>query len=529
MDDAPSLSPVLDESKPSRPQFRAIDSLFAWLLLLFGYFFWRVFPMSEKPLAAALLTLSIYAFTFLILLRGRCRFTTVTWLVLFSAALALVSALIWDNEFHAFLCFAYLIAAYAYLVFAVSGNTLEGAWSDLIGADLLRAWVVFPFSRFGRLFAALVPPKGKGVGRTALKVLLGLFLAVIPTYIAFGLLSNDAAFTELTEKLFRFEVEDPGKHLALFLGGIPVAMYVFGLYHASVLGRPNKELEAERIRVRAEHRRILPLLSACTAVIPLLAVYVIYFVSQLDYFTSGFALRLPYELGYSDFTTGYADYAREGFFELCAVAFLNFLVLLALSRYVRRGFERFRRALCVVLALFTLVLLATAVSKLWLYVTRFGLTPDRLHAAWFMLLLTLLFILVLIKQFSPDFKALPLALGVTVALFLLLALPGSNRVIAKYNVDRYLDGRAEHIDIDYLDDLGYDAVPDMLRLRASADQPEAYRHTPDADKCEELDRHLARRAGYEQSFWKGTLSSRRAERLLREAGYGSEEETQTTR
>ena len=526
MDEEKILSPVPADAAdilPQKPRFRPVETLFAWLLLVFGYFFCRVNPMWDHlPFAAALLAVSIYAFTFLVLLRGRCRFGIVTRLVLLSAALALLAMLMWDNPFHAFLCFTYLIAAYAYLVCTVTGNSLEGAWSDLLGADLLRAWFVFPFSSFVRLFPALVPSKGKGVGRTLLKLLLGLALAVIPTCIAFALLSYDERFIALTEKLFRVEAEDPTANILRFLFGIPVAMYVFGLCHSSVVGRPNKEAEAERIRDRAEKRRVLPLMSACAAVIPLLALYVIYFVSQLDYFTSGFALQLPYELGYSDLTTGYADYAREGFFELCAVAALNFCVLLALSRYVRRGFEKLRRALCVVLALFTLVLIATAVSKLWLYVTRFGLTPDRYHAAWFMLLLTALFLITLVKQFRPQFKAVPLAMAVTVVLFLLLVLPGSNRLIARYNVDRFLSGRAQHLDVSYFSSLGDDAIPEMLRLRNAADRPDA-QNRPNEDQCWGLDCRLTRRAGYKRGFWDAAISSRRAERLLAQAGYMKEE------
>ena len=515
MDENNTLSPALAETVPQKPRFSPLESLFGWLLLLFGFFFWRAFPLSEKPLAGVLLLVSIYAFTFLVMLRGRCRFDLPTHLVLLSAALALLPPLMWDNRFHAFLCFAYVIAAYAYLVCAVTGNSLESTWSELLGADLLRAWFVFPFSCFGRLFSALLPPKGRGAGRTLLKIVLGLLLAVIPTAAALSLLSFDSAFTHLLETIFRFESEDTGENVVRFFLGIPVAMYLFGLYVSSITGRRDREQQAEEIRAKVERRRVLPLLSAAAAVLPLLSVYIIFFVSQKDYYLSAFTRELPANLGY-------ADYAREGFFELCAVAALNFLVLLALSRYVRRGFEGVRRALCVTITVFTLVLIATAVSKLWLYVTRFGLSPDRFHAAWFMLLLTILFILVLIKQFSPRFKLLPCAMAVTVALFLLLVLPGSNRLIARHNVERFLDGRAKHIDIYYLSSLGDDAVPQLLRLRDAADRTDV-RHRPDASQCGLIDFFLQNRIRFQSGFWESSVSSRRAERLLAQAGYMKEE------
>ena len=212
----------------------------------------------------------------------------------------------------------------------------------------------------------------------------------------------------------------------------------------------------------------------------------------------------------------YADYARSGFFQLCAVSAINFLAMICLGRYVRREQEAVRRALCVILAVFTLVLTATAVSKLLLYIDRYGLTPDRVYAAWFMLLLAILFVIVLLAQFIPRIKALPLSLAVTVALYLLLALSGPNGRIARYNVDRYLSGRTQEIDVDALSSLGDDAIPEMLRLESRLEQSTEPR---DIFACEELRSALQRRAAWETDFWRQTLSTRRADRLLAEAGY----------
>ncbi len=508
MEESLPLSPALaGEAAPER-RFRLQDRLFAWLLLLFGYCFWLLFPFLQKPLASALLIAALYAFTFFVPLRGRCRFDLCAKLVFLSAALALLAALIWADRFHAFICFAYLLAAYAYLVLAGTGGTLEGGWSELLGADLLRAWFIFPFSSFGALFPALLLPQGKGFGRTLLKIALGLFLAVLPTWLVLSLLSYDSGFTELLARIFSLRIDDPGMILLRFCFGVPVALYVFGLYFSSVSGKLLREDGARRVRERAERRRILPPLSAAAAVIPLLFVYVLFFLSQWGYYTSAFTGVLPAHLSY-------AEYARSGFFQLCTVAFVNFLVLLALSRLVRRGRERFMRALCVTLTLFTLLLIATALSKLRLYIAAYGLTPDRVHAAWFMLLLSLLFLLVLIRQFSPRFNAFPIAAALCVAMFLLLALSGSNGWIARRNVERYLRGEAEQIDVYALCDLGDDAVPELLRLdRYLAEKGE---------RDETLRAFLRGRAAEKRDIWSCTLSSLRAGRLLEQAGYMQKE------
>ena len=400
---SPDAGPFPSLRKTASPMERA----YAWLLLGAGYLFWRVFPMSEKPLGAVLFLLSLFALTFLSVLRGRTHFGAVQKLVLLSVLLASLAALLWDNGFLSFICFVYLMMAYCYLVYAASGNTLEEGLSTLVGADLVRALLVYPFSSFSKLFPALSPGRGKGLWKSVLKVLLGLFLAVLPT----------------------------------FVFGIPVAMYLFGLYVSSVSGSCREKLNAFSRRSAADRRRILSLTTAAAAVLPLLAVYGIFFFSQWSYYTSAFSGVLPQGLSY-------ASYAREGFFQLCAVAGMNFLVMLCILRYVNRKRPALLRTLCIMLALFTLILLGTAASKLYLYIARYGLTPDRVYAAWFMGLLAVLFVLQIVGQFVPSFKTLPLCLAVTVVLFLLFALSGPNRWIAEYNVGRYLSGSAEEIDLD---------------------------------------------------------------------------------
>ena len=530
---SPALTPVKEplpaaaangsaaaESSPS-PAFSGKERSFAWLLLAAGYFFWRVFPMSQKQLGAAVYLLSLSTLTFGVVLRGKVRFDAVQKLVALSALLAAAAALLWANRFLSLICFVYLMAAAVYLVYAATGNTLEEGLSPLVGADLLRAWFVYPFSSFAKLFTALSPKHGKGAGKTALKVLLGLFLAVIPTFLALSLLSYDSGFSALIERLFSFDSEKLIENLLRLVFGIPVAMYLFGLYVSSVSGSCREKMTAEICRARAARRRILPFITAAAAVLPLLTVYGVFFFSQWSYYTAAFSGVLPQGLSY-------AEYAREGFFQLCAVAGMNFVIMLCINRYVNQKNPVLLRTLCIVLALFTLILLGTAASKLWLYIARYGLTQDRVYAAWFMGLLAVLFVLIIVGRFVPSFKTLPVSLAVTVALFLLFALSGPNRWIAGYDVARYLDGTRDEIDVDMLCDLGDDAVPALVKLESFLRQ-ENGGVRPDVEDCywynfedgsyERLVLALHDRGLEKTPFFSRTLSSLIAERSLRRAGF----------
>lgn len=509
MDESRPLSPPVCSGTLDAPRSVPRGSRAAWLFLVLGYFFCCAFPMSKRPLLAVLFLIVLYALSYAFLLRGCVRLGLVQKLVLLSAALALFPPLLWADTGNAFLCILYALTAYCYLLYASTGNCLEAGLSAFVGTDLLRALVVFPFSSFGRLFPSLAAHGKKGVGKLLLKILLGLLLAVLPTAAALSLLSYDSGFRSIVDELFRFSSEDLFIQLARLLFTLPVAMYFFGLYASSVLRSAERDEAVDRARGRAERRHFVPLVTAAAAVVPLLLVYIIFFVSQWAYYTSAFTGLLPAHLSY-------AEYAREGFFQLCAVSCINFFAVICLSRYVRREGEGVRRALCVILSVFTLVLIATAVSKLLLYIHRYGLTPDRLYAAWFMLLLTILFVIVLLSQFFPRLKALPLCLAFTVALYLLLALSGPNRLIARYNVERFLSGQTQEIDIYLLSSLGDDAIPEMLRLESSWEESDEPR---DGLMRKALHSALERRAGWETDFWRKTLSTRRADRMLAEAGY----------
>ena len=483
----------------------------AWLFLALGYFFCCAFPMSKRPLLAVLFLIALYVVSFPVLLRGRARFGRVQKLVLLSAALALLPPLLWDNTGDAFLCLLYALTAYVYLFYAATGNCLEEGLSALVGADLVRALILFPFSSIGKLIPALAARGEKSIGKQLLKVLLGLLIAVIPTAVVLALLSYDSGFRSIVDGLFRFRRDDLAIQLGRILFTLPVSMYLFGLY-ASSLRASERDAAAEKARARAERRHFIPLVTAAAAVIPLLVVYIIFFVSQWTYYTSAFTGALPAD-------QSYAEYARSGFFELCAVSCINFLAVICLGRYVRREKEPLRRALCSIFALFSLVLIATAVSKLLLYIAHYDLTPDRVYAAWFMGLLTVLFLIVLLAQFFPGIRALPLCMAVTVALYLMLALSGQKAQIARYNVDRYLAGQTKVIDVALLDSLGDDAIPEMLRLDAFWAE---HAHAPGSHARGELRIALARRAAWETDFWRQTFSSRQADRLLEKAGYDKE-------
>ena len=99
-----------------------------------------------------------------------------------------------------------------------------------------------------------------------------------------------------------------------------------------------------------------------------------------------------------------------------------------------------------------------------MYINIYGLTQKRFYAAWFMLVIALVFIAVAVSRFIPKISVVTVSAAIVVASFTGLALCNADRLIAKYNVDRYLNGTISNVDVAAMEKLGDAAVPELIRL-----------------------------------------------------------------
>lgn len=164
----------------------------------------------------------------------------------------------------------------------------------------------------------------------------------------------------------------------------------------------------------------------------------------------------------------YAEYARTGFFQLVAVAFLVLMVLAATVVWVRpadRSEHLLLRSLQGLLCVLTLVILASALRRLDLYQDVFGLTRLRVSVQATILWLGAVFALILVAGINQG-KWLPRAvLYVSAASFLIFAVSNPEARIAEQNVERF--ERTSRIDLHYLSTLSADAVPALAQLPAA--------------------------------------------------------------
>lgn len=168
----------------------------------------------------------------------------------------------------------------------------------------------------------------------------------------------------------------------------------------------------------------------------------------------------------------YAEYAREGFFQLLVVGVLTLGVVAAgagLGVVDRPGDRRRFKLLAGTLCLLTLVVLASALHRLGLYEEAFGFTQERLVVHAVILWLGAVFILVAAAGAAWRGAWLPRAVvALTGSALLVFTLANPDALVASRNVERF--SRTGTLDVDYLGAaMSADAVPALLEL------PQPYR------------------------------------------------------
>lgn len=527
MNDFNATTSVEQAVKPIRT-FSFSEILFAWLCLAAGYAFCRVFPAVTAPFGAFLFIFALYIVSAIIVKIRRGSLKGMTLSAGISALLIGCSILFNANGFLIFFAYLYALATYSYFIYTAFGNATEAGFSDLLFLDFFKASLIAPFQSFGQLFKAIFSNKSNSGGRIILKCLAGIALALVPTVIIVILLSYDSGFTTLLSRIFDFAFEDIFFHFGSFVLGIPIGMFLYGIFISSVEHKCKEVITAEMHRKTMQKMHFAPALTVLFAVLPILTVYVLFFISQWKYYVSGFAGELPTSMSY-------AEYAREGFFQLCAVSVINFMIIALIGLFMRRKSNipsPVQRIISIILSLFTLILIATAVAKMVLYIDVYGLTPKRVYATWFMAVLALLFLLVILKQIFLRLKTIALSTIVVVCCFAALSFSNIEGIIANYNVDRYLNGTLEQIDADALSSLGDAALPAMLRFATTQDQKYGTSFLDYESSCGKMSvaqyhqysevchRIISMTVPRNTSFWSFSIPQLKADAAIKESGLG---------
>jgi len=298
---------------------------------------------------------------------------------------------------------------------------------------------------------------GGTAGKRSGSVLLGLGLALpIVLIVGFLLMSADAAFEGLMDKM-------PDISVGELICTLVVGSMIISLWYTRAVGLGY----CMPTLAEAKIRKGLAALTVNTVLAAVSGVYLMYLVSQLAYFTGGFAGILPEEYTLS-------QYARRGFFEMAVLCGIN-LSIIVFSLWIcekKSPTPLSTRLFCLFIGIVTLFFVSAASAKMILYIENYGLTRLRLLTQIVMIFLGLTTIVICLWLFIPRLPYMKVVILTALIMGAAVSWTDVDTQVARYNVDAYLDGRMEDMDVGYLmNRLGDGAVPYLVKLKDRATDP----------------------------------------------------------
>ncbi len=457
----PDIMPVFPAAAPDfavkqERQFQPHDAVFALLALPLGVFFTRCCLFQSDGFAATVFFLVLLGGAAVYVRRSGERAGAVQRLIFavlcgFSAVFSLTA-----NPLVRTLCAVFLFCGVLWWIQAVCGGVrFVTRW---FAFDLLSAVIVQPLKSLGAAPEVLARTGKASDSVSKLRTVLLALLTTVPlTWIVASLLASaDEGVSDLLAGLGALLTDDVWTLVIQLVIGIPVGFWLFGALYAGFLRReagfPDDDAHAER----CAGLRSLPNLGLLAGITPICLLYLTYVISQTGYFLSAFAGRLPGDMIYS-------EYARRGFFELCAIAVINLFVLLIVNSCAKGGRTRALSVYVIMLCGFTLFIIATALAKMLLYIRAYGLTQLRVYTAWFMVLLGIVFFVLILRQLRVKFPTAAVLTAAFLAMFGLLCFSRPDALIADYNIRRYEQGTLHELDVKMLCALSDDAYAVMAK------------------------------------------------------------------
>ncbi len=445
--------------------FNKADVVFAFAMLLSGFLYWNLINVVSLGLGVTLFAVVLCTAAIVYFKSAGLHQTKESLVCLGIVILSAVNFSLFDGIMIKALNFVFLSLSFVYWVCLSAEMRLENKISLYILSDMLHQLFVIPFYNFTGCFNGVKQVFVKNVkGRGVLSGVIGILFFLPVLIMVITLLTDaDAAFESLMDKLQFSISENILVYLRDIILGLPVACYLYGLIYGNRYKRDAGKVTIESVNGRVKAFRFAPEVTVFSALTALNLIYLVFFLAQASYLFSAFNDSLPQSMTY-------AEYARRGFFELCAVSGINLAVIAVAHLIVKRDKIKILHGETAVLCIFTIALIATAMSKMGMYISSYGLTRLRVYTSWFMIVLIFLFIIVLLRQFR-SFNGTRIAAVGCICLFMALCYGNADGLIAKYNIERYQAGTLESLDVSALSGLSDGAVPYLYELYLDTTDP----------------------------------------------------------
>ena len=267
-----------------------------------------------------------------------------------------------------------------------------------------------PFSDLGEYIRLHKNAKNSQV----LYALIGVGISVPLILIVGGLLvSADLVFKDAVDTMFN------GWDLADIFGVVLWIIFYFAFSYGMIT-----VLQEKDINEKVKDCKQLPPIIAIMSTFVITIIYVLFSYIQITYLFGEKGI-LP-----EGFT--YAEYAREGFFQLLFVCILNLMIVLVGINLFKES-KLLKTILCVI-SLCTFVMIASSAYRMILYIRFYYLTFLRIFVLWALVVIAFLMIGIIVQIFKKNFPLFQYGLTIITICYIIFSFSRPDYLIAKVNV-----------------------------------------------------------------------------------------------
>lgn len=291
--------------------------------------------------------------------------------------------------------------------------------------------------------------KIKGRQRKTIYICIGAAFAVPLFLLVFSLLASaDAVFRDMTRQITQSLELGNLFHMFFMTAFMFMAAYCIMAFLC-------KRTLLEEVKDRRGGEPLI----AITITLLLTILYLMFSAVQIIYLFLG---RMQLPDGYT-----YAEYAREGFFQLLFVSILNLVIVLVCLSFFRSS--KVLKIILTIMSLCTFIMIASSAMRMIIYIQYYYLTFLRILVLWTLAVLFLMFAGVTAAIFCEKFPLFRYGMATVTICYLLLSFSHPDYWIARTNLSNTDASRKNPIfqgetyqDYHYLSSLNLDAAPAIL-------------------------------------------------------------------
>lgn len=284
--------------------------------------------------------------------------------------------------------------------------------------------------------------------------IIGVCIAIPVIVIMTGLLAS-------ADEVFKNVFVDLGEMLkidSILSNGIGIMIMVVVGFIApyAVFVYMNKRSIVPKTEKSGNHESIIAIIVSGAVSL----IYILFSGIQIVFLFIG-AGTLP--SGYS-----YAEYAREGFFQLLFVSAFNLLMIIVCIEFFKDS--KILNGILTIVSICTFIMIASSAYRMGMYISEYGLTFTRVFVLWALAVITLVMLGLVYQIYKKEFNLFRYCFVIVSLCYVVLSFSHMDYFIAKYDLNMYDQMEQVHwtdnyVDYNYLLQLSTDAAPAVAEHR----------------------------------------------------------------